>query len=184
MTLCQYRYMPQEELEHSAIDHLSSTPEILRLVMAGLTDEQTMWKPAHDRWSVAEILEHLSHVEGHYYRAALDRILSGDPTGIEPYDQEVYAATGAYSGREPEESFAHWEEQREDNVDFLSELLEERKLGRSGLHPALGVVTVENLLNEWAFHDLGHVRQILELVRAILYYPNLGAFQVQYKTSP
>jgi hypothetical protein len=170
--------------EHTAIDHLSSTPEILRLAMAGLTDEQTLWKPAPERWSVAEILEHLSHVEGHYFRAAVDRVLSGDPAGIEPYDQEVYSAAGTYSGREPEESFAHWEEQREDNVEFLREIAEERKLGRSGIHPALGMVTIEDLLNEWAFHDIGHVRQILELVRAILYYPKLGAFRVQYSVAP
>jgi hypothetical protein len=143
-----------------------------------------MWKPAPDRWSIAEILEHLSHVEGHYFRAAVDRVLSGDPAGVEPYDQEAYAASGTYSGREPEESFAHWEEQREDNVDFLRDVLEERKLPRSGRHPVLGVVTVEDLLNEWAFHDIGHVRQILELARAILYYPKLGAFQVQYKVAP
>jgi len=176
--------MGQEELDHPAIDQLSSTPEILRLAMASLTDEQTMWKPAPDRWSIAEILEHLSHVEGHYFRAAVDRVLSGDPAGVEPYDQEAYAASGTYSGREPEESFAHWEEQREDNVDFLRDVLEERKLPRSGRHPVLGVVTVEDLLNEWAFHDIGHVRQILELARAILYYPKLGAFQVQYKVAP
>jgi hypothetical protein len=180
--------MGQEELEHTAIDHLGSAPEILRLVMAGLTDEQTLWKPAPGRWSVAEILEHLSHVEAHYFRAALDRLLSGDASGlepgIEPYDQEAYAAAGTYSGREPEESFAHWEEQREDNVEFLRDVLEERKLGRSGRHPELGLVTVEDLLNEWAFHDLGHVRQILELTRAILYYPKLGPFQVQYKVAP
>jgi hypothetical protein len=31
---------------------------------------------------------------------------------------------------------------------------------------------------------MGHVRQILELVRAVLYYPKLGPFQAQYKVAP
>jgi hypothetical protein len=176
--------MGKSEFEHTAIDHLSSTPEVLRLVMAGLTEEETLRKPAADRWSVAEILEHLSHVEGHYFRAALDTLLCGDDALIEPYDQAVYAAQGMYSGREPEESFAHWEEQRENNVELMRTTLDAEALTRTARHPELGDFTVEHLLNEWALHDLGHVRQILELVRAILYYPKLGPFQVQYKVAP
>jgi uncharacterized damage-inducible protein DinB len=171
--------------EHPAIDHLSATPEVLRLVMAGLTEEQTLWKPAPGRWSVAEILEHLSHVEGHYFRAALDVLLGESEGGeIAPYDQNAYDAAGTYSGREPEESFAHWEEQREDNVEFLLESLNARNLSRTAKHPELGPVTPEDLLNEWVFHDLGHVRQIIELVRAAMYYPKLGPFQAQYKVAP
>jgi uncharacterized damage-inducible protein DinB len=172
------------QFEHPAIDHLGSAPEVLRLVMAGLTDEQTLWKPGPDRWSVAEILEHLSHVEAHYFRAAMDVLLGGQGNEIAPYDQNAYAAAGTYSGREPEESFAHWEEQRDDNVEFLMENLSLRTLKRTAMHPELGPVTPEDLLNEWVFHDLGHVRQIVELVRAALYYPKLGPFQAQYKVAP
>jgi hypothetical protein len=176
--------MAKREFEHISIDHLSATPEILRLAMAGLTEEQTLWKPAPDRWSIAENLEHLSHVEGHYFRAALDALLSGDPKPIAPYDQNAFAAAGTYSEREPEESFAHWEEQREDNVELMRTCLEAVAMGRTALHPELGPFTVEDLLNEWALHDLGHVRQIVELVRAVVYYPKLGPFQQQYKVAP
>jgi hypothetical protein len=171
--------------EHPAIDHLSGTPEVLRLVMAGLGEEQTQWKPARDRWSIAEILEHLSHIEAHYFRAAMDVVLTGASGGkIEPYDQNAYASEGTYAGREPEESFAHWEEQREDNVEFLRENLNARSMKLSALHPILGPITTEDLLNEWVFHDLGHVKQIVEVVRAVMYYPGLGPFQAQYKIAP
>jgi len=176
--------MAKKEFEYTAIEHLSDTPEVLRLVMAGLTEEQTLWKPAPDRWSVAEILEHLSHVEGHYFRAALDTLLCGEDALIEPYNQELYAAKGTYAGREPEESFAHWEEQREDNVAMMRTALEPDALSRTARHPELGTFTLEDLLNEWAIHDLGHVRQILELIRADVYYPKLGPFQKQYRVAP
>jgi len=166
------------KLEHPALDHLSATPEILRLIMAGVSDQQTQWKPAPDRWSIAEVLEHLSHVEAHCFRARIDLMVSQNEPDIEAYDQDALAAEGVYSNREAEESFAHWEEQREDNSDFLREL-DAGVLSRTARHPALGTVTVEDLLNEWAFHDLGHVRQITELVRAQMYYPNLGPFLTQ-----
>lgn len=170
-------------LDDPAIDHLAATPEVLRLLMGGLSDDDAQWKPAPDRWSVAEILEHLAHVEGHYFRAGLDRMVAENGASIEPYDQDIYAAAGTYSNREAEESFAHWEEQREDNVDFLREL-DASVLARTAHHPELGIVSVEDLLNEWAFHDLGHVRQIAELVRARMYYAKLGPFRAQYQVHP
>jgi hypothetical protein len=55
---------------------------------------------------------------------------------------------------------------------------------RVGIHPELGRITIAQLLNEWAFHDLGHLRQIAELLRAYRFYPNLGAFQQYYTVNP
>lgn len=175
--------MAKIEFEHPVIDQLIATPEILRLIMAPVSDEQALWKPAPDRWSIAEILAHLTHVEGHYFRAGIELLLTEKNPEVVPYDQNAWAAAGTYSDREPEESFAHWEEQREDNIAYLQEL-EPASLSRSGRHPELGTVTVSDYLNEWAHHDLGHVRQIAELVRAQLYFPNLGAFKSQYRVNP
>jgi hypothetical protein len=39
-------------------------------------------------------------------------------------------------------------------------------------------------LHEWALHDLGHVRQLAELVRSQLYYPELGPFRADYIVKP
>jgi hypothetical protein len=175
--------MAAKEFEHITIDHMSATPEMLRLAMCGLTDEQSRHKPAPDRWSVAEILEHLSHVEAHYFRAALDVLLCGDNAIMEPYDQRIYDAQGTYANRDPEESFDHFEEQRETNLETLRGL-DAEALTRTARHPELGTVTLEDLLHEWAMHDFGHVKQILELVRALVHYPKLGAFQPQYTVSP
>jgi hypothetical protein len=175
--------MAKTEFEHPAIDQMIATPEILRLIMAPLSDEQAMWKPAPDRWSVAEILAHLSHVEGHYFRAGIELMMTQSNPEVEPYDQNAWAAEGTYADREPEESFAHWEEQREDNVAYLQDL-EAASLKRTGRHAAVGKVTVGDYLNEWAHHDLGHVRQIAELVRAQIFCPQLGAFQSQYTVNP
>jgi hypothetical protein len=46
------------------LDLLKATPEIIRGLIAGLSDEDARWKPAPDRFSVAEVLAHLSHSEG------------------------------------------------------------------------------------------------------------------------
>lgn len=49
--------------------------------------------------------------------------------------------------------------------------------GRTAVHPEIGEVTLLQLLNELANHDLGHLRQIAELYRARAFYPNAGPFQ-------
>lgn len=174
---------PRHTLEHPALDHMASTPDIFRALLTGVGDEQAYWKPAPERFSIAELLEHLSHIEAHCFRSRVDAMLAADNPEFEPYDQNAYYAEGAYSNRDAEESLAHWEEQREDNLEFLLGL-EPKVLLRTGRHTGLGQFTLSNLLNEWALHDLGHVRQLAELVRAQLYYPEVGPFQAEYILKP
>ena len=165
------------------LEQLEATPEILRLLMGGLSAEDTQWKPAPNRFSIAEALEHLSHVEGHCFRARVERMVNEDNPAIEPYDPDVYFAAGQYSGRDAEDSFDHFEEQREMNVEYLREL-PASVADRIGTHGKLGVITVSHLMNEWAFHDIGHIKQIGEIIRALKYYPGMGPFQSQYKINP
>ncbi len=167
----------------SVIDRLAATPEILRLLMEDVPEEIAVEKPAPDRWSIAEVLEHLSHVEGHVFRARLDLILDENEPEVEPYDEKAYDAAGTYSGRDPEESFAHWEEQREDTIELLRDLPEE-VLNRVAVHPEIGPFTLDNLLHDWACHDLGHVRQIAELVRAGALLSETGPLAQKYNLRP
>lgn len=167
--------MPKNKLTHIALDHLAATPEILRALLAGVSEDQTAARPAPGRWSVAEILEHLSHIEGHCFRSRLDRMLAEDAPRFDDYDQNALAAAGVYSDDDAEESFAHWEEQRDDNLEFLA-ALDPIVLTRKATHATLGEFTVEQLLNAWAAHDLSHIRQIAELVRLLVYVPSMGVF--------
>ena len=175
--------MPRVRLNHPALSQIATTPEILRLLMANISETQSVWKPTPDRYSISEVVEHLSHVEGHCYRHRLEKILAEDNPAVEGYDQNAYYAQGVYSNRDAEESFAHFEEQRDDNVVLLS-TLDAESLQRLARHEKDGLITLEHMLNEWAFHDLGHVRQITELVRAQVYYPNIGPWKLKYEVQP
>ena len=162
---------------------LENTPEIFRILLDGLSGDEATWKPSPRRWSIAEVMEHLSHVEGHGFRARIDKMLGETDPELEEYNQEAFAAAGQYSGRDIEDSFDHWEDQREINLEYLRTLQPE-VLTRTARHEKFGSITVSDLLNEWAFHDLGHVRQIIELLRSQRYYPNMGPFQTIYEIRP
>ena len=165
------------------VAQLEATAGILRALLDGVTAEQTQWKPAPDRWSIAEVLEHLSHVEGHGFRSRVERMASEDNPVFEAYDQLAFAAGGQYSGRDAEDSFAHFEEQRDDNIVYLKSL-PLSAASRTASHELIGAITLAQLLNEWAFHDLGHIRQIAELVRVIRYWPHMGPFRTFYQVHP
>ena len=45
-------------------------------------------------------------------------------------------------------------------------------------------ITLANMLHEWALHDLGHIRQIAELVRARKYLAGAGPLGTEYQLKP
>ena len=163
------------------LDLLESTPAMLRDLMSELSEEDARWKPAPDRFSIAEVLAHLSHSEGHCYRARLDRFLSEELPELEPDDASLHY--DLYRRADPQDSFDHFEEQRETNVEFMRTL--PRSAGdRRARHREAGEITLSQMLHEWALHDLGHIRQVAELVRARRYLPGAGPLGKGYKLNP
>jgi len=163
------------------LELLDSTPTILRGLMSELTEEDARWKPAEDRFSVAEVLAHLAHSESNCYRMRLNRFLSEELPEFEPDDAQMYL--DLYRDADPEEEFDRFEEQREANVDYLRELPASAG-DRRAIHKLYGQITLSNMLYEWAMHDLGHIRQIAELVRARRYLDGAGPMGNAYQLRP
>jgi hypothetical protein len=169
------------ETELPCLDMLEATPQILRALMCEVSSDDARWKPAPDRFSIAEVLAHLSQSEGHCYRARLDRFLSEDRPEFESDDAQFHL--DQYRDADPEDEFDHFEEQRETNVEFLRSLPGD--VGeRAALHKEAGPITLSQMLHEWALHDLGHVRQVAELVRARKYLAGAGPMGQFYQLKP
>jgi hypothetical protein len=160
---------------------LAETPDILRGLMCELSLEDASWKPAPDRFSVAEVLAHLSHSEGHCYRARVDLFLSETRPALEADDAQMHLHL--YRDADAEDAFDHFEEQRETNIEFLRGLPVEAG-ERVALHSRAGEITLNQMLHEWTLHDLGHVRQIAELVRARKYLAGAGKLGDDYELKP
>lgn len=163
------------------LDLLEETPAILRGLMAGISDEDARWKPAPDRFSIAEVLAHLSHSEGHCYRSRVDRFLAEEMPEFEADDAQNHL--DLYRDGDPEEDFAHFEDQREANLELLRGLPAAAG-ARQARHRAVGEITLSQMLHEWALHDLAHVRQIAELVRARKYLAGAGPLGAEYHLKP
>lgn len=167
--------------ELPCLDLLAATPVIVRGLMSGISEEDARWKPAPDRFSIAEVLSHLSHSEGHCYRERLERFLAEDMPQFEPDDAQMHL--DVYRDADPQADFGQFEDQRESNLERLRGLPAGAG-ARKALHRAAGEITLSQMLHEWALHDLGHVRQIAELVRARMYLAGAGPLGADYQLKP
>lgn len=161
---------------------LEQSPIIIEKILIDVPESTLTWKPSSERWSVAEVLAHLGDVEN-MFRERVRKMVAEDNPKLEVYDEKAAYAAGKYSGgagRERLRTFCH---ERDRSLSMLR-YFPETALGRGGQHSELGKVTVNDVLNSWAFHDLGHVKQIVELYRASTFYPRMGGFKTYYNVKP
>jgi hypothetical protein len=160
---------------------LEQTPIIVEKILWAANDELMQWKPTAERWSIGEVLAHLADVET-VFRGRVQKMLDQNNPKIEPYDQNASYAAGKYAGK-PRENLKLFCHERDRTLSWLR-YVPASMVERTGAHAELGTISVGQLMNEWGFHDMGHIRQILELYRAHEFHPNMGAFQKYYRVTP
>lgn len=170
--------------EFPPLAQLEATPAILAGILAAVTDDEMAWKPSEQRWSVSEVLAHLCHVELLGMRERVERMVAEENPDLPGYDPAKHEAAGVYGRRwRLKDALGEFEQERTRSLHLLRSV-PVAALERPGTHRELGPITVRNLLNEWALHDLGHIRQIAELVRAVKYFPGIGVWQKFYTLHP
>ena len=162
---------------------LKATPGTLRSMLSVLTPEQMTWNPSAGRWSVSEVIAHMLDVERRNIRLRAQLIANEDNPTFTDYDQNAEYAKGTYSGREGGEVFEEFCREREASLTWL-ETLPLESWQRPGRHHDVGEIRLVNMINLWAFHDLGHIRQIAELTRAQVCWDGMGPMQHYYSVNP
>jgi len=165
----------------SALHVLGQTPDVLRSLLAAASEEDLTWQPAPDRWSITMVLAHLHDVEGAGFRSRFQAMLESDKPFLPSYDQLALFRNGASFDALAE--LSAFERERRITLGMLQRLPPEAA-GRTGQHQDLGEISVGELLNEFAFHDLGHVRQVAEVYRSHAFFPRMGGFRSYYQIHP
>ena len=172
---------PSIALAFRGFEVLERTPGVLRGILKGVSKDTLDWQPSPDRWSISMVLAHLADVEVKGFVSRFRAITDQENPFLPAYDQlDLFKSGGKFDGLAEMDKF---ENLRRDTLALLKALPPEAGK-RAGRHEKLGVLTFEQLLHEFAFHDLGHIRQIIELYRSRAFYPNMGVFQSYYKINP
>ena len=160
---------------------LERTPGALEALL-GEAGDALVWRPAPDRWSIADVLVHLLDVEVNALGLRARRIVEEDNPALEDFDQ-VEAVHASTASGTPSRTLAAFRAERGRTVAWLREV-SGQSLRRTGQHAVIGEISLWNHLNQWAFHDLGHIRQVLEIRRAQTFYPHTGNYRKFYSVNP
>ena len=139
---------------------LERAPAAYRALLLGLPDPWTTATEGPGTWSPYDIIGHLIHGERTDWMVRTRHILAhGDTDPFAPFDREaMLGGAGRPSLAELLDTFAGL---RAENLAALRALgLGEADFARAGRHPALGRVTLGQLLATWAAHDLSHLAQV------------------------
>jgi tRNA-binding EMAP/Myf-like protein len=141
---------------------LATTPARIGSLLAGRSMKDMQWTTAPSRWSIAQILAHLSDAEivGAY---RFRMILAAPGTPIQAFDQDDWAREMSYDRRDPTASLALFTALRRALLRLVASL-DDAKLDRFGVHAERGQESVRYLLGLYAGHDLNHLAQIERLI--------------------
>lgn len=142
-----------------ALPLLARTPAVLDALLRGLPEAWLSADEGPQTWSAPLVVGHLIHGERTDWLPRVRHLLEqGERQPFAPFDRFAQLAAPARPLGELLDEFA---ELRRASLATLAALrLQEGDLARRGLHPALGPVTLAELLATWVVHDLDHLVQI------------------------
>lgn len=143
-----------------AVAVLTRTPATLNALLRGIPDSWTHRNEARGTWSAFEIVGHLIIGERTDWMPRVRIILEyGDTRCFDPFDR--WAHLKEFQDKRLEQLLDDFAPLRRKNLAELQALnLKRKDFNRQGMHPALGQVTLAELLATWVVHDLTHVHQV------------------------
>jgi uncharacterized damage-inducible protein DinB len=143
-----------------AMEVLQRTPATLRAMLAGLGNHWIRGNYGDDTFSSFDVVGHLITGENTDWMTRTRLILEHGPSKpFAKYDR--YAQFEESRDKTMNQLLDEFERLRKANLAAMRDLrLTSKDLEKRGTHPALGEVTLENLLATWVAHDLNHIAQI------------------------
>ena len=164
-----------------AISNFHASRKMFLDSIAGLSEAQWKFKPAPDRWSIAECAEHIAQSEDMLYQLVTEKILKSEPAPREKpasreqdeallkgvRDRSVKANAPEFlqpTGRWPvrKEIVAHFNESRDRSIDFVKTTQDDLR-AHSTPHPKLGTLDAYQWLVLISGHTERHTAQIGEV---------------------
>jgi len=145
---------------HQSLELLERTPLVLKTMLKGLSEVWIKNNEGPETWSPYDILGHLIHGEKTDWMPRMEIILSRKPDStFLPFDR--FAQFAESKGKTMEQLLAEFKSLRKLNLEKLtSRNLTPDDFALTGNHPALGRVTLVQLLSTWVVHDLNHISQV------------------------
>ena len=140
-------------------ENLSRNGTSIVSLLTGISEEQATWRPAPEKWSLLEIVNHLCDEERDDFRRRVALTLEDPSLAWPPIDPEGWVKKRRYGDKDFTKSLKDFEEERVRSLAWLKSL-DGPEWSRAYEHPIIGRLRAGDLLAAWAAHDLLHIRQI------------------------
>ncbi len=154
---------------------LEASGDAIVSTLEGLTPEVASWHPADGEWCVNECVGHMIEAEKRGFSGRISIILGENQPDLPTWDRASISHARKDCEKQPQQLAAEMSEVRRESVELIRSLRPDQ-LTRSGNHPEVGRLTVNDLLHEWVHHDGNHIRQALANVQAYV-WPSMGNAQ-------
>ena len=147
-----------------SIDILRRSPATLEALLQGVAKAWARGTEGADTFSPFDVVGHLIDGEETDFipRARIILARGPDPR-FEPFDRLRHRSRN--EARTLDSLLAEFAKLRASNLQLLQSWhLTEAQLDLRGEHPALGPVTLRQLLASWVVHDLGHLAQVARVM--------------------
>lgn len=164
------------DLDH-VIERMDANAGIFESLTTGIASEQASWKPAPEKWSILEVVNHLYDEEREDFRQRLQLVLTDIALAWPPIAPQEWVTTRAYCERDLGQSVDNFLGERQQSLVWL------RSLGSPNLDKRhereAGSLSAGDLLASWLAHDFLHIRQLTRLHWQYL-TANANPFQTEY----
>jgi hypothetical protein len=165
-------------MEHDLVQTialLSRTPTALDGLLRDLPETWTHRGEGEDTWTVFDVVGHLIYADRENWMPRARRILQfGEEQPFDPFDRQGHVRES--QGKSLSQVLDEFARVREGClVDLRALNLTSEQMTKRGRHPALGPVTLSELLATWAAHDRTHLHQISRIL-AHQYREAVGPF--------
>jgi hypothetical protein len=134
---------------------LETTPQRWIQLAENLPPELFQRKPGQKEWSAYDCLRHIVDTERSVFPARIGHLLRGEDFPAFHPDEGGKDPEGSIT---PVELAGEFERLRTESLALLSKVVA-GDLSRTARHQELGMVTLGEMLHEWAGHDLMHTVQ-------------------------
>jgi hypothetical protein len=138
---------------------LARTPATLSALLRDLPDRWILATEGENTWSAFDVVGHLIHADRtNWMQRAMTILEHGEAKVFTEFDR--FGQFESSRGRTLASLLDEFAAVRKDSLEELRSAVTMADLNRAGRHPALGVVTLQQLLAAWVVHDLDHLMQI------------------------
>ena len=143
---------------------LSRTPATFDALLRNLPEGWTQSNEGDGTFTAYEVVGHLIYADREDWIPRARRILEhGEAKAFDAFDRMGHVKQSA--GKSLPQLLDEFRQVRDKALDQLRGLnLRAQDMERRGRHPALGTVTMSELLATWAAHDLTHLHQVSRIM--------------------